>query len=50
MKDCETWYRKHKAMHEIQEALHLSDISASNLLALPEKTLEEIKEKLEGYY
>lgn len=44
--DGETWSRKHKRIHEIQNLLRLSNRATANLLSVPEKDLNEIIQKL----
>jgi DNA-directed RNA polymerase alpha subunit len=44
--DGTTWARKHEKIHEIQKLLGLSNTSTANFLAMPEKSLNEVIEKL----
>jgi len=44
--DGETWSRKHRLIHTVQELLDLSNKASANLSGLPEKTLTEIVAKI----
>ena len=44
--DGETWKRKHILIHNIQEALSLSDKASANLLGVCEDSLQEIYDNL----